>query len=169
MLPQKVHEGHSNDGYGHLAYNRLVHVSRPAIRENMRSGKKHPTCVVIDENGDTHLYHAVKVDGFLGFDPTFDPANVYLHTTEPILCYLDPEGDPPLKVEVPEKPKTIAAVIWDNLMGFRRRTRHGIYAFFWGVSHLPVLNCLIEPGEYQPYQPVAQKKEEKATIRRSIC
>lgn len=161
MLPQTAMNCYYDQGYAcpHFKHKfdagpqRKVYVSRPAIRENILKKKKHPTCVVIDEFGEKHFYHAVKVEGFLGFDPHFEYANVYLLTDKSIYCYLDENGDPPFEIDNQEqKPTTIASKLWSRLMGFRRRVRHACYAFFWGVGQLPGVNCLIDTNDYQPYR-----------------
>lgn len=133
---------------------RKVHVSRPAIRQNMTNGKKHPTMVVIDEYGQKHFYHAVKADGFLGFDPEDPDANVYLYTDQQIMCFLDPKGDPPFDPFIEpasKKPKTIGDVIWEKLMSFRRKTRRGMYVGWWGfLTYTPIVNCIFDPGDLEP-------------------
>lgn len=160
MLPKKVMDGFFAEGYGHRPPNRIfpegperkIHVFRPAIRQNMMKGTKSPTVVVIDEFGERHFYHAVKADGFLGFDPDDPDANVYIITTKMVHCYLDPEGDGPFISPTPEKPETIGGVIWRKLMGFRRKTRRGMYVGWWGFrKYTPIVNCLFsDPGELKP-------------------
>lgn len=73
---------------------RRIHVYRPAIRENMRNGKKHPTCVVI-EDGQRNYFHAVVFDGkaALKFDAETEDASVYLVTCGKVMGFTDPDGD----------------------------------------------------------------------------
>lgn len=48
---------------------RQVCVSRPAIQENLKTGKNYPTALVV-EDGIPQEYHAVNVTGTLRFDAT---------------------------------------------------------------------------------------------------
>lgn len=76
---------------------RFVAVNRWAIQLNSQEGANHPTCVVVDENGEAKQFHAVILRGPSALRYSEDQDNdlpfVHLVTTAAIEGYLDPAGD----------------------------------------------------------------------------
>lgn len=115
---------------------RRIHVYRPAIMENMRKGKNHPTAVVVD--GEQRSYfHAVVFDGkaALKFDSETEDANVYLVTAGKIMGFTDPDGDPPYEFNAKPQPKR---TVWDVISWCLERVKTP----FRVVGRAPGVNCL---------------------------
>lgn len=77
---------------------RQVCVNRPAIQENMRTNKKYPTILVV-EDGDTKEFHAVNTTGVLSFDITRTdlPAKVFIETADGFDAFVDPNAEQTFK------------------------------------------------------------------------
>ena len=139
--PRSIGGGHTVFPKGRL---RKVHVIRQAVAANMRTGKNHPTMVVVEE-GKPHLFHKVSVFGSVGratvfmFDRLDKDANVYAETNEEIIGFVDAVGDPPFVL-----PPTRGQVFMFGLKNLLRRvvggTGHGLYVT---ASYIPIFRCLV--------------------------
>jgi hypothetical protein len=80
---------------------RYIHINRFAVVDNRNYSKNHPTCVVREENGKEHQFHAIVLKGpaALKYDETREGgSSVFLVTYGAIEGYVDPLGDPAMNV-----------------------------------------------------------------------
>lgn len=108
---------------------RFVHVSRGAIIQNTKHGKNHPTCLVVDEDGKRHAFHAVVLRGpsalkYSSYEEGID-ANAFLVTKSGIEGYTDPEGDemvPEVPVDEYQRPRPVLKLAARLIRWYRRKS-----------------------------------------------
>lgn len=112
---------------------RQVCVSRPAIQENLKTGKNYPTALVV-EDGIPKEYHAVNITGTLRFDATRTdlPAKVFIETDAEFDAFIDPEAEQTY-LHLPHKPFFLSR--WASNVRWASRQ---LFRAFLG---LPIISC----------------------------